>query len=108
MVRRIKKMETINVKTTCTDKRAVKAEIIAPGLAIHKTIISALIGGPPSWTITHTRSGTSIARDRKTKGEAIAIAKALSELGNWDQPVSRIPKGLKQKAKMIITKADQS
>ncbi len=101
-------METILVKTTCTNKRAVKAELIAPGLAIHKTIVSAIIGGPPSWTITHTRSGTSVVKDRKTKMEAIAIAKALSELGNWDQPVSRIPKGLKQKTKMIITKADQS
>ena len=98
-------METITVRSAWigpNGKKSIKATIVAPGLAVHSSLSPI-----PSWEITHIRSGKAIGAGSATKKRAVLLAKALSELGNWDRPASKLPKGLIRSTRVLLKMAGQ-
>jgi hypothetical protein len=77
----------------------VKADIVGP-FAIHRSISRS---PHLNWTITHRRSGLAVRRFAY-RGEAIKMAEALTELGDWDVPASRLSKALKEQAGRLMNR----
>ena len=80
------RMNKINffIRTGKSELTSVEGEIIAPGLAVHKT--PGFNNG--AWSISHIGSGMSLGiTNVKTKKLAVSLGKAASKLTDWTQPV---------------------
>ena len=93
--------EIITVKTSSGD-RTIEAELIVPGIAIHLTV--SVDGFKKTWSVTHVRSGCAFALEIKRKVKAIELARALADLGNWDQAENEPPTELKLAGKALVTR----
>lgn len=61
--------------------KAVEAEVVAPGLAIHST------NDGRAWVITHIPSGLRFNAYQPNEESARAKALKLAALDNWDRPM---------------------
>ncbi len=92
----------IKIHRVGQDKLEIEAELVAPGLAVHKAIDQDYFPIKTSWRVTHVRSGMALGKPVPTRKDAIAIAGRLAELGNWDVPESKLGKQMRQRASEIV------
>ena len=90
------KRQTIQI-ATAYGMSSVRARIIAPGLAVHRTNLGDWWGPNWVWGITHIPSGTHITR-AATQPKAVKIARALATVTDWSKvDKGTMPKNLKRK-----------
>jgi len=80
--------------------RTIRVRIVAPGLAVHKTLyVAGLRGDEPvlPWTITHIPTGSWIAL-AKTQPQARKIVAAIKDLADWPNLISKGPPDDKREA----------
>ena len=89
------KKQTITLAGYFDGPNTIRARIVAPALAVHKTVEPVL--GEMPWTITHIPTGYYIART-KTQPQAKRIVGAIKDLADWPNVTQKGPPRMKRDA----------